>query len=100
MTLLDDISPTDKDFFRAVVLYGRNVASYKFALAESLIGIASEGKDYVRLQDLAVPFSEAICRHLKIQDKQNTNPSNSFLDKLRAFNRGEISVAEKIDSTR
>ena len=56
MPLFKDISLTDQDFFRAVVLYGRNVASYKFALAESLITLASEGKDYVRLEDLAVPF--------------------------------------------
>ena len=42
--------------FRGVVLYGRNVASYKFALAESLITLASKGKDYFRLEDLAVPF--------------------------------------------
>jgi len=99
MALFKDISLTDKDFFRAVVLYGRNVASYKFALAESLISVASEGKDYVLLQYLAVPFSEALCRHLDIQDKQTTNLSSPFLDKLRAFNRGEISVQEKIDST-
>jgi len=99
MALFKDISLMDKDFFRAVVLYGRNVASYKFALAESLISVASEGKDYVPLQDLAVPFSEALCRHLDIQDKQTTNQSSPFLDKLRAFNRGEISVQEKIDTT-
>ena len=99
MTLFKDISPTDKDFFRAIVLYGRNVASYKFALAEALISVASEGKDYVLLQDLAVPFSDALCRHLDIQDKQTTNLSSPFLDNLRAFNRGEISVQEKIDST-
>jgi 5-methylcytosine-specific restriction endonuclease McrA len=99
MPLFKDISLTDQDFFRAVVLYGRNVASYKFALAESLISLASKGKNYVPLEDLAVPFSNALCRHLDIQDKQTTNLSNSFLDKLRAFNRGEISAQEKIDST-
>ena len=59
MPLFEDIALTDKDFFRAVVLYGRNVASYKFALAESLIGLAYGGNDFVSLDEWAIPFSDA-----------------------------------------
>jgi len=99
LPLFEDISLTDKDFFRAVVLYGRNVASYKFALAESLIGLASEGNDFVSLEELAIPFSEAVCRHLELQDKQTTARSSTFLDTLRSFNLGQIDAAEKIDAT-
>ena len=99
MALFKDIALADEDFFRAVILYGRNTASYKFALAESLISIASGGKDHASLQDLAVPFSEAICRHLETQDKQALSQSNPFLDMLRAFNRGELGIQDKIDAT-
>ena len=74
MPLFEDISLTDSDYLRGVVLYGRNVASYKFALAESLLTIASEGKDFATLEELAVPFSDALCRHLEIQDKQPPIP--------------------------
>ena len=99
MPLFEDISLTEKDFFRAVVLYGRNVASYKFALAESLIGLGSDGNDFVSLEELAIPFSEAICRHLQTQDKQTTARSSTFLDTLRSFNSGQIGAAEKIEAT-
>ena len=99
MTLFKEIPLSDKDYFRAVILYGANVASYKFALAESIIGIAAEGKDFATLTNLALPFSDALCRHLEIQDKQTTSRTSRFLDMLRGFNRGEIDIDEKIDST-
>ena len=99
MPLFEDISLTDSDYLRGVVLYGRNVASYKFALAESLLTIASEGKDFATLEELAVPFSDALCRHLEIQDKQTTANSSRFLDTLRGFNRGEINYEAKNDAT-
>ena len=99
MPIFEDISLTDSDYFRAVVLYGRNVASYKFALAESLFTVASEGKDFVTLEELAIPFSDALCRHLELQDKQTTARSSRFLDTLRGFNRGEISSEEKNNAT-
>jgi len=97
LPLFKDISLTDTDYFRAVVLYGRNVASYKFALAESLFKIASEDKDFVTLEQLADPFTEALCRHLQLQDKQTTSRSSKFLDTLRDFNQGLISKTKKID---
>lgn len=52
--------PSLESYWRSVVLFGRNVASYKFALAESLLEIAPTGKTTVDLEELAVPFS----RHL------------------------------------
>ena len=45
MPLYENKELSDKDLFRSVVLYGRNVASYKFALAESLLQLGKEGKN-------------------------------------------------------
>ncbi len=99
MALFRDIALTNEDYFRAVVLYGRNGASYKFALAESLIQLASQGKDFATLGELAIPFSDAICRHLETEDKQTTSRTSTFLNQLRKFNRNEIDAEEKLDST-
>jgi hypothetical protein len=41
-----------------VILFGRNVASYKFFLAKSLLEIASTGKTEITLEELAKPFSK------------------------------------------
>lgn len=54
-----------ESYWRSLILFGRNVASYKFALAKSLLEIVSEGKVEVTLEELAVYFSKHLCEHLK-----------------------------------
>jgi hypothetical protein len=53
-------TPTPQNYLRSIVLFGRNVASYKFALAESLIELAGQGRASLTLEELAVPYA----RHL------------------------------------
>jgi hypothetical protein len=55
-------SPTLDSNWRAVVLFGRNVASYKLALAKTLLGMADRADDRVSLEDLATPFCSADLR--------------------------------------
>lgn len=60
-----DIQPTLENYWRSVILFGRNVASYKFALGKSLLELAQQQKEVISLQDLAIPFSRHLCEHLK-----------------------------------
>ena len=92
-------APTLDANWRAVVLFGRNVASYKFALAKTLLGLADRADDQVLLEDLAAPFAQHLCEHLRLVDKQTTSPSSKFLDACRAFNRGELSEDALIGTT-
>lgn len=80
-------------------MFGRNVASYKFALAQSLLDIKAAPGDLVTLEDLAKPFSSHICRHLKSADKQGTSAQSRFLDACRAANAGEIEQDELAETT-
>ena len=92
-------APTLDANWRAVVLFGRNVASYKFALAKTLLGFSDRADDRVPLSDLAVPFSHHLCEHIRRVDKQTTSKSSTFLDACRAFNRGELPEDELIEKT-
>ena len=76
------------------MLFGRNVASYKFALAKSLLELNEQGQEVVGLADLAEPFSRHICDHLETADRQGSSQSSRFLDSCRAFNRGELTREE------
>ena len=76
--------------FRNVVLRGGNVASYKFALAKSILTLAESGTTSASLVDLAVPFSRDICAHLEQVDTQSTSSGSRFLDACRYFNNGTI----------
>ena len=81
------------------MLFGRNVASYKFALAKSLLELASQGREAVPLADLAVPFSRHVSDHLVHVDRQGTSRSSRFLDACRFFNAGRISHDELVSAT-
>jgi hypothetical protein len=90
---------TLEDNWRAIILFGRNVASYKFALAKSLLNFSDRQSDFVSLEDLAVPFSRHLCEHISGQDKQSTSCSSRYLDICRQFNRKEIRQDQLIDAT-
>ncbi|WP_372543731.1 hypothetical protein [Acinetobacter pittii] len=44
-----EIEPSLENYWRAIILFGRNVASYKFALAKSLYDLKAEGNTIVTL---------------------------------------------------
>jgi len=90
---------SDTEFWRSIVLFGRNVASYKFALAKSLLKLASQGKEEIPLGELAVPFSQNICEHLEEVDRQGTFRSSKFLDACRYYNAGYINETELVTAT-
>lgn len=92
--------PTRENHWRSIVLFGRNVASYKFALARSLLEFRHRGNDLVRLEELAEPFSRHLCLHLANAPRQSTSASSRFLDTCRRFNTGEADQGELIDTTR
>ena len=92
-------TPTRESCWRAIVMMGQNVATYKFALAASLIELSSNGSDFILMEDLAAPFSKNLCEHLKHSDKQITSPRSQFLDSCRKANQGEVSSQELIETT-
>jgi hypothetical protein len=84
-----DRDPSLETYWRAIVLLGRNVASYKFALAKALLEIRPQSS-LLTLDELALPFALNICEHLKLNEKQATSASSQFLDHCRKFNLNEI----------
>lgn len=76
--------PSIDSHWRALILFGRNVASYKFALGHSLLELGAQGLELVTLEELAVPFSRHLCRHLAVVDRQATSQRSQFLDACRA----------------
>ncbi|MFC2038984.1 HNH endonuclease [Chloroflexota bacterium] len=92
-------TPTLDSYWRSIILIGNNVASYKFALAQSLFEVGEKDASFITLEELAIPFSRNICAHLKIKDKQGTSSSSQFLDACRKFNNHEITNEVLVDST-
>jgi hypothetical protein len=89
--------PSLEDYWRGIILFGRNVASYKFALAKALLTLTPASGQLVKLSDLAVPFARSIAEHLKIADKQGTARGSKFLDACRKYNAGDLSQDQLVD---
>ena len=45
-------TPKLEDYWRSIILFGRNVASYKFALAKSLLELQPESGQLIKLEEL------------------------------------------------
>jgi len=88
ITLFQETQPSLESYWRSVILFGRNAASYKFALAKSLLEIAPTGKTVITLEELADPFSRHLCEHIAHSPRQVTSPSSGFLDACRSYNDG------------
>lgn len=91
--------PSLESQWRAIILFGNNSATYKFAFAKALLELVSEEKTRVSLAELAHPFSKNIIRHLKTSERQGTSPSSKFLNACRDFLGDRISHESLIDQT-
>lgn len=94
-----EIEPTTENYWRAVILFGKNVASYKFALAQSLIDLHAKPNDLITLEQLAELFSKNLCSHLLHSPKQITSKSSKFIDACVAYNQNQIDKDTLIGAT-
>ena len=92
------VDPTLEEYWRGIVLFGRNVATYKFALAKSLLDINPQSGQLVKLSDLAPVYGGYIAQHLKLADKQATSASSNFLKACRQYNENN-DQSSLVDST-
>jgi hypothetical protein len=99
MTTFHLATPSLDSHWRSIILFGRNVASYKFALAKTLLELSEGDQTQFNLSDLAPIFSRHICEHLSHSDKQSTSRSSQFLDTCRRFNLDEISSEQLSQET-
>ena len=89
-TIFQINDPSLESQWRAIILFGKNSATYKFAFAKA-IELLPSGKSSLSLEDLAVPFSKNIVDHLLKSDKQGNSSSSKFLNACRDFIAGRSS---------
>lgn len=91
-------NPSVEDCWRGIVLYGRNTASYKFALATALLNLRPKAGELVKLEDLAPTFAQSVAEHLKVAPKQITTTNGKFIQACLAFNL-EHDLTRLVDAT-
>ena len=56
--------------WRAIILFGKNSATYKFAFGKALLQLTSKETTTITLKDLSPIYVDSILQHLKQNNKQ------------------------------
>lgn len=99
MTEFQINDPSLESQWRALILFGKNSATYKFAFAKSLLELIEKETTSISLKELAKPFSRNITEHLKSSDKQGNSNSSTFLNVCRDYNNEIIDEAQLLKQT-
>lgn len=91
--------PSLESQWRAIILFGKNSATYKFAFAKALLELVDKETTRLSLDDLAEPFSKFMMEHLTDSKKQGTAASSKFLTACQQAIAEEISQEELINMT-
>jgi hypothetical protein len=91
--------PTLDAYWRAVILFGRNTASYKFALGTALLELAHGRATFVTLNDLAPLYLRKLGEHLKNGARQGNFTSSGFLDAIAGYLDGQATYEQLLEQT-
>ena len=92
------VNPTVEDCWRGVILYGRNTASYKFALASALLALKPGAGTLVKLEELAPLYAQAIAERMQKAPKQITTTNGKFIKACLEFNQDK-DLSRLVDTT-
>jgi len=85
--------------FRAVYLFGRNVATYKFAFAKTILELGGGVNSFVSLADLSPVYAKYMLEHIDDNKRQILNPTSKFISALELFNNSQITWDQLLDVT-
>ena len=92
-------TPRTLDYWRGIILFGRNVATYKFALGSAILELKPAAGQLLTLEELATPFASHLCAHLRTAEKQGTFKKSRFLEACRKANAGELTQSQLAEVT-
>jgi 5-methylcytosine-specific restriction endonuclease McrA len=90
---------TEESQFRAVFLFGRNVATYKFALAKSLLQLSKKDKEFISLEELSPIYVQHMLEHVRSGKRQITSSSSKFIQACQLYESEQITWEQLLDVT-
>jgi hypothetical protein len=99
MSVFQINDPSLESQWRAIILFGKNSATYKFAFAKSLLRLVDKETTRINLSDLSEPFLNNILTHLKNNDKQGNSKSSTFLNSCRSYLSDELEYSKLLNIT-
>ena len=94
-----DNDDTLESSFRSIYLFGRNVASYKFAFAKTILELGEHNKCFVSLDELSPIFARYMLEHIGNGKRQITSQSSKFISALDLFHQKQITWEQLLEVT-
>ncbi|WP_233192416.1 HNH endonuclease domain-containing protein [Sporosarcina sp. P26b] len=88
--------------FRSIYLFGRNVATYKFAFAKTILELGASKNSFISLEEMSPIFAKYMLEHIGNGKRQITSPTSKFISALDLHYHNQITweqlliVTEKI----
>ena len=90
----------DEDYWRSIILYGLNQATYKIALGKTLVSLSEKNLNHVPWDMLSLEFLEQYQKRLNVEEPmpQQANPSRrTFMERaVRKLDLGSTDIDETI----
>ena len=90
----------DEDYWRSIILYGLNQATYKIALGKTLVSLSERNINHVPWDVLSLEFLEQYQKRLNVEEPmpQQANPSRrTFMERaVRKLDLGSTDLDETI----
>lgn len=80
--------------FRSIFLFGRNVATYKFALAKSLLELGTSSKGFISLEELSPIYVKHMLEHVRSGKRQITSKSSKFIQACQLYDTDQITLEQ------
>lgn len=94
-----DNDDTLESSFRSIYLFGRNVATYKFAFAKTILELGEQNKSFVSLEELSPIFARYMLEHIGNGKRQITSQSSKFISALDLFHQNQITWEQLLEVT-
>ena len=91
--------PSIESQWRAIILFGKNSATYKFAFAKALLKFIESQSTKISLNDLALPYVDSIVEHLRLNERQGNANSSRFLNGCRDYINNKITREQLYELT-
>ena len=91
---------SDKDYWKGIILYGLNVATYKIALGKTLLDFASKGSNEVSWSDLSRAYLATYEERLREDGMPQLNNASrlSVMERiLRGMNNGALTYEQAVN---
>ena len=82
--------PSIESQWRAIILFGKNSATYKFAFAKALLELIDLQKNKISLEELSIPFANSIVEHLKFEHQLKSDEYKKMFEGAKVKSENEL----------